>query len=130
MCSAQCGNGNQYRNIKCWQEKYDGSDFFVSDSKCASLLKPNSSRDCYVRPCGTHWNASDWTECSRRCGLGTQNRLVRCVSGSGQEVNEIYCDNEQKPAHIRPCDEGPCFHDWYVSQWSEVSKTLNYLMNN
>ena len=121
MCSTICGNGTQYRSIKCWKKRKDGSDFYVSISECNGLSKPDATRECNARPCGTHWKAFDWLTCSRRCGLGIQNRTVVCVDDSSQTVEELYClEDGNKPVSIRPCDEGPCSYSWYTSDWSKV----------
>ncbi len=121
VCSTRCSNGTKYRDVKCWKKKKDGSDFFVSDSECNNLDKPDTAIGCNVRPCGTHWKSSDWSICSRRCGLGIQNRSLVCVDVYSQIVNELYClEDVDRPPSIRPCDEGPCYYSWYTSEWSKV----------
>ena len=121
VCSTKCDQGTRYRDVKCWKKKSDGSDFYVPATECANRPKPATSEPCNIRPCGTQWKVSDWSVCSRRCGLGIRTRSVTCVDESLQSVDELYCLEEvEKPASIKPCDEGPCHYSWYTSEWSQV----------
>ncbi|XP_013418556.1 ADAMTS-like protein 2 [Lingula anatina] len=116
QCSRSCGDGEQYRNVRCWQMMAPGFDSSVHDFLCDARRKPQYLRRCKERDCGPLWQVSEWTECSTKCGYGIQRREVRC---SARQEDE--CVVGKKPAHEQRCYLGPCVNQWTVSEWSECS---------
>eukprot|EP00929_Paragymnodinium_shiwhaense_P086012 TRINITY_DN46492_c0_g1_i1.p1 TRINITY_DN46492_c0_g1~~TRINITY_DN46492_c0_g1_i1.p1 ORF type:complete len:1021 (-),score=169.02 TRINITY_DN46492_c0_g1_i1:104-3166(-) len=55
---------------------------------------------------------SDWTECTASCGIGTQERIVRCQDPDG-------CGAQTPPASTQGCDAGAC--PWEPADWGPCS---------
>ncbi|CAF94286.1 unnamed protein product, partial [Tetraodon nigroviridis] len=64
QCSRTCGEGFQYRAVRCWKMLSPGLDSSVYDSLCLShdLHKPASRKVCQGQSCGPQWEVSDWSE--------------------------------------------------------------------
>ncbi|KFQ18493.1 ADAMTS-like 2, partial [Merops nubicus] len=80
-CSRTCGEGYQYRTVRCWKMLAPGFDSSVYDDLCesAGLARPMERKACKNKACGPQWELSEWSECSARCGAeGTMKREVRC----------------------------------------------------
>lgn len=63
-CSRTCGEGVQYRTVRCWKMLSPGLDSSVYDSLCLShdLHKPANRKVCLGQSCGPQWEVSDWSE--------------------------------------------------------------------
>lgn len=121
-CSASCGGGIQTRPLQCVQTQADGTELVVNATSCPSAGMPTQKKSCNSRPCQPHWEAGNWGPCSTTCGSGIRTRAVLCVDINGQEVNSVYCENDENPAPLsttqcintQPCcswaaqDWGPC----------------------
>ncbi|XP_077986556.1 ADAMTS-like protein 2 [Glandiceps talaboti] len=116
-CSVTCGQGLQYRAVRCWRMMAEGLDSSVANSQCDSGEKPETTRQCQSPECGALWQTSDWGQCSRKCGGGYRTREVRCsVPGSTS------CKREDKPNYRQRCNEVPCQTQWAVSPWSQCTE--------
>ncbi|XP_075871547.1 ADAMTS-like protein 2 [Nelusetta ayraudi] len=117
-CSRTCGEGVQYRTVRCWKMLSPGLDSSVYDSLCLShdLHKPANRKVCQGQSCGPQWEVSEWSECSARCGSrGVHTREVRC----SMEVN--LCNQSSKPVENQECEGPPCDRRWTVSDWGPCS---------
>lgn len=65
-CSRTCGEGVQYRTVRCWKMLSPGLDSSVYDSLCLShdLHKPANRKVCLGQSCGPQWEVSEWSEVS------------------------------------------------------------------
>ncbi|KAJ3614290.1 hypothetical protein NHX12_017864 [Muraenolepis orangiensis] len=73
------------------------------------------------------WDLGEWSECSRRCGPGSQNRQVICrqvtrAHADGTEtvatVEAGLCDaSDGPPEALENCDMGACARSWFTSPW-------------
>lgn len=79
--------------------------------------------------------ASEFSECSKSCGCGSQSRTVQCFSFFGEEQREevdfdfcqFFADNQTLPSPLsRICNDFPC-PEWRTSSFSEVSICILYL---
>lgn len=63
-CSRTCGEGVQYRTVRCWKMLSPGLDSSVYDSLCLShdLHKPANRKVCHGQSCGPQWEVSEWSE--------------------------------------------------------------------
>lgn len=63
-CSRTCGEGVQYRTVRCWKMLSPGLDSSVYDSLCLShaLHKPAARKVCQGQSCGPQWEVSEWSE--------------------------------------------------------------------
>ncbi|NXG44859.1 ATL2 protein, partial [Psilopogon haemacephalus] len=117
-CSRTCGEGYQYRTVRCWKMLAPGFDSSVYDDLCesAGLARPMERKACKNKACGPQWELSEWSECSARCGAqGTMKREVRC------SVEAPLCDESQKPNSEKACTGPPCDRRWTASSWGPCS---------
>ncbi|NWT72662.1 ATL2 protein, partial [Prunella himalayana] len=117
-CSRTCGEGFQYRTVRCWKMLAPGFDSSVYDDLCeaAGLARPMERKACKNKACGPQWELSDWSECSARCGTpGTMKREVRC------SVEAPPCDESRKPSSEKECMGPPCDRRWTASDWGPCS---------
>ncbi|KFV18773.1 ADAMTS-like 2, partial [Tauraco erythrolophus] len=117
-CSRTCGEGYQYRTVRCWKMLAPGFDSSVYDDLCesAGLARPMERKACKNKACGPQWELSEWSECSARCGTqGTMKREVRC------SVEAPLCDESQKPSSEKACTGPPCDRRWTASDWGPCS---------
>ncbi|XP_004379439.1 A disintegrin and metalloproteinase with thrombospondin motifs 8 [Trichechus manatus latirostris] len=52
------------------------------------------------------WVLGEWSECSRTCGAGWQQRTVECWDPTGQA--SATCNKALKPEDTKPCGSHPC----------------------
>ncbi|NXK49091.1 ATL2 protein, partial [Chauna torquata] len=117
-CSRTCGEGYQYRTVRCWKMLAPGFDSSVYDDLCesAGLARPMERKACKNKACGPQWELSEWSECSARCGTqGTMKREVRC------SVEAPLCDESRKPSSEKVCAGPPCDRRWTASDWGPCS---------
>ncbi|KFQ95832.1 ADAMTS-like 2, partial [Nipponia nippon] len=117
-CSRTCGEGYQYRTVRCWKMLAPGFDSSVYDDLCesAGLARPMERKACKNKACGPQWELSEWSECSARCGTqGTMKREVRC------SVEAPVCDESRKPSSEKACTGPPCDRRWTTSDWGPCS---------
>ncbi|XP_029931185.1 ADAMTS-like protein 2 isoform X2 [Myripristis murdjan] len=117
-CSRTCGEGFQYRTVRCWKMLSPGLDSSVYDSLCLShdLHKPANRKVCLGQSCGPQWEVSDWSECSARCGSrGVRTREVRC------SMETRLCNESSQPVESQECEGPPCDRRWTVSDWGPCS---------
>ncbi|XP_009865849.1 PREDICTED: ADAMTS-like protein 2, partial [Apaloderma vittatum] len=117
-CSRTCGEGYQYRTVRCWKMLAPGFDSSVYDDLCesAGLARPMERKACKNKACGPQWELSEWSECSARCGAqGTMKREVRC------SVEGALCDESRKPSGEKACTGPPCDRRWTASDWGPCS---------
>ncbi|KFP79965.1 ADAMTS-like 2, partial [Acanthisitta chloris] len=117
-CSRTCGEGYQYRTVRCWKMLAPGFDSSVYDDLCeaAGLGRPMERKACKNKACGPQWELSEWSECSARCGAqGTVKREVRC------SVEPSLCDESRRPSSEKVCTGPPCDRRWTASDWGPCS---------
>ncbi|NXK62388.1 ATL2 protein, partial [Sylvietta virens] len=117
-CSRTCGEGFQFRTVRCWKMLAPGFDSSVYDDLCeaAGLARPMERKACKNKACGPQWELSEWSECSARCGSpGTMKREVRC------SVEAALCDESRKPSSEKVCTGPPCDRRWTASDWGPCS---------
>uniref|UniRef100_A0A670Y762 PLAC domain-containing protein n=1 Tax=Pseudonaja textilis TaxID=8673 RepID=A0A670Y762_PSETE len=117
-CSRTCGEGYQYRIVRCWKMLAPGFDSSVYDYMCesAGLTRPMERKSCKNKVCGPQWELSEWSECSARCGSqGTMRREVRC------SVEPKLCNQSTKPVNEKECLGPPCDRHWAASDWGPCS---------
>ncbi|MFO0751290.1 MAG: thrombospondin type-1 domain-containing protein [Myxococcota bacterium] len=118
-CSAPCGPGTQTRRVVC----VDAQGRPLPLASCAGAA-PAASQGCNLGPCTTYsWRSSDWSQCSKACGGGTQSRTVACVNDATQAVvPDASCDAQTKPASQSACNTDPCLdYAWVTSDFGACS---------
>ncbi|KAL3062372.1 hypothetical protein OYC64_002225 [Pagothenia borchgrevinki] len=117
-CSRTCGEGFQFRQVRCWKMLSPGLDSSVYSDLCtmADLERPVERRPCKSPACGPQWEVAEWTECLAKCGRKAQvTRDVRCSDETRP------CDLMTKPPNIKNCTGPPCERHWTVSEWGPCS---------
>ncbi|KAI4893227.1 hypothetical protein NFI96_025574 [Prochilodus magdalenae] len=117
-CSRTCGEGFQFRTVRCWKMMAPGFDSSVYDDLChaVELQKPMARKACKSKSCGPQWEVSDWSECSARCGgRGVRSREVRC------SMDARLCNESARPLSQKECEGPLCDRRWTVSDWGPCS---------
>ncbi|XP_072168856.1 papilin-like [Diadema setosum] len=120
-CSQSCDQGSQVRQVFCQQVLENGRLEPIEETYCLAILgyKPDYQQACTVQLC-PRWVASEWSECSRGCGEGSQTRSVQCVADL-PEPDES-CVAEDRPIEEQDCNLGPCDGvDWITTEWTECT---------
>ncbi|XP_019630565.1 PREDICTED: ADAMTS-like protein 2 [Branchiostoma belcheri] len=102
----------------------------VPEAFCDARMKPTPSFDyCVGKPCKARWITSDWTDCTKTCGSGTQKRTVRCWKvisrGLDTTVYDELCNSTAKPSATKECNSEPCPPEWWISTFSEDVDTTD-----
>ncbi|KAJ3604543.1 hypothetical protein NHX12_029283 [Muraenolepis orangiensis] len=117
-CSRTCGEGFQFRLVRCWRMLSPGLDSSVYSDLCtlAELERPLERRACRSPACGAQWEVAEWSECPAKCGRRAQvQREVRCSDEDGP------CDLATKPSYTKNCTGPPCERQWTMSEWGPCS---------
>ncbi|XP_029816428.1 ADAMTS-like protein 2 [Manacus vitellinus] len=119
-CSRTCGEGYQFRIVRCWKMISPGFDSSVYSDLCesADITRPDERKVCKNPACGPQWEMSEWSECSARCGeRSVVTRDIRCSE------EEKLCDASARPLAEKNCTGPPCDRQWTVSDWGPCTKT-------
>ncbi|XP_062325813.1 A disintegrin and metalloproteinase with thrombospondin motifs 9 [Osmerus eperlanus] len=117
-CSVSCGNGIQQREVFCTV----GDRRRAEDTDCPQS-RPASSQKCISSDCPTlnRWREGEWQSCSKSCGSGHRRRVVLCVDQNQEEVHEMFCVDQRKPANSESCNTHMCEFIWITGEWTECS---------
>ncbi|XP_029948847.1 thrombospondin type-1 domain-containing protein 4-like [Salarias fasciatus] len=127
-CSTTCGRGKRQVLWECVEK--DSQTTVLADL-CDPTTEPTyQEEDCNIQPCPAYWDVGEWSECSRRCGPGTQHRQVICrqvtrVDVNGTEtsvtVTPELCGSYDMPETKSVCQLKIC-SQWEIrSEWSPCS---------
>ncbi|XP_067598812.1 ADAMTS-like protein 2 isoform X5 [Pseudorca crassidens] len=113
-CSRTCGEGYQFRIVRCWKMLSPGFDSSVYSDLCeaAEAVRPEERKTCRNPACGPQWEMSEWSECTAKCGeRSVVTRDIRCSE------DETLCDPNTRPVGEKDCTGPPCDRQWTVSDW-------------
>ncbi|XP_061705546.1 protein madd-4 isoform X3 [Cydia pomonella] len=125
-CSASCLSGVQELIIQCVRDE-DGKN--ASPYMCDPLTKPeNRVRTCNDHPCPPRWNYTEFSQCTKSCGIGIQTREVSCIHEVTRGgTNTVVVPNSMCPQPPPPdrqyCNVLDCPVRWHTGEWSKCSKT-------
>ncbi|XP_017473615.1 PREDICTED: uncharacterized protein LOC108364444 isoform X2 [Rhagoletis zephyria] len=128
-CSASCLGGVEELIVNCVRED---NGRVVSPFLCSHDTKPEARvRTCNDRPCPPRWNYSDYTPCSKSCGIGIKTREVQCIhevtrGGENTMVVPNSMCPQPPPADRQYCNVLDCPVRWEVGEWSKCSHTCGY----
>ncbi|KAL5281655.1 ADAMTSL1 family protein [Megaselia abdita] len=128
-CSASCLGGVEELIINCVRED---NGRVVSPFLCSPETKPEARvRTCNDRPCPPRWNYSDYSPCSKSCGIGIKTREVQCIhevtrGGENTMVVPNSMCPQPPPADRQYCNVLDCPVRWEVGEWSKCSHTCGY----
>lgn len=93
----------------------------MSDVKCSNEKRPDSEEQkCFIK-C-YKWKTSQWSDCTKSCDGGSQNRSVSCVSQDEVQVRDEYCTASERPIHSQICNNFACPVEWRPSSWNSCSR--------
>ncbi|XP_055014403.1 thrombospondin type-1 domain-containing protein 4 [Boleophthalmus pectinirostris] len=127
-CSTTCGTGTRHMLWACVEKD---SQTTVSSDLCDSALEPEKQlEDCNPQQCPAYWDIGEWSECSAKCGPGTQQRQVICrqvtqahANGSETSVTVALeqCGSTDIPETKSTCQLKIC-SQWEIrSEWTPCS---------
>ncbi|KFQ99300.1 ADAMTS-like 2, partial [Opisthocomus hoazin] len=109
-CSRTCGEGYQFRIVRCWKMISPGFDSSVYSDLCesADITRPDERKVCKNPACGPQWEMSEWSECSARCGeRSVVTRDIRC--SEDEKPGENICTHLLGPLCLFESHPGvPC----------------------
>uniref|UniRef100_A0A8C6V216 Thrombospondin type 1 domain containing 4 n=1 Tax=Neogobius melanostomus TaxID=47308 RepID=A0A8C6V216_9GOBI len=117
-CSASCGKGHfdsdRQRNVS-----------FINLSICACQVLDTRSITKSLATCShAHWDIGEWSECSKTCGLGMQQRQILCrqvYANRTLNVHTSRCGYLERPETTSTCQMKIC-SEWQIrSEWSACS---------
>ncbi|XP_021507621.1 ADAMTS-like protein 2 isoform X1 [Meriones unguiculatus] len=117
-CSRTCGEGHQFRIVRCWKMLSPGFDSSVYSDLCEATeaVRPEERKTCRNPACGPQWEMSEWSECTAKCGeRSVVTRDIRCSE------DEELCDPSTRPVGEKNCTGPPCDRQWTVSDWGPCS---------
>uniref|UniRef100_A0A914WW81 Peptidase M12B domain-containing protein n=1 Tax=Plectus sambesii TaxID=2011161 RepID=A0A914WW81_9BILA len=102
-CSVTCGTGFRQRTSECVY-----NDELVDSSFCSEPVEPKRQERCVLVACAT-WDVQPWDSCSVTCGVGTQQRRVRCLQGADRaETIDSECATDERPKDVKECTRDRC----------------------
>nr|XP_049574985.1 thrombospondin type-1 domain-containing protein 4 isoform X2 [Syngnathus scovelli]XP_049574987.1 thrombospondin type-1 domain-containing protein 4 isoform X2 [Syngnathus scovelli] len=121
-CSASCGKGSRRPIFHCVQRLNQAQ---VQDVLCEGSSKPVEQEEmCNLQHCPAFWDIGEWSECSRTCGLGTQQRQVLCRQTYADRTHNVHasrCDHLQRPETSGTCQTKICSEWRVLSEWTACS---------
>ncbi|XP_076354586.1 thrombospondin type-1 domain-containing protein 4-like isoform X2 [Tachypleus tridentatus] len=125
-CSANCGSEVQRRKVICLG---GGKEKYGNDNGCDLNNRPKTEQHCAKdTSCGGRWFTGSWSKCSSACGNGTQTRDVVCMyftRGQWRAALDLQCQAVEKPLNKQACNLAECRPEWYVTEWSECTKSCD-----
>ncbi|XP_043654552.1 thrombospondin type-1 domain-containing protein 4 isoform X2 [Drosophila teissieri] len=113
-CNGDCFDLTRSREVLCIRNQ-----LITEHNECTPELKPQSVEKCSheeVEYCAARWHYSDWSECTKACGGGTQRRTVRCLE------YDIKMNALRESTHCRYTNRDPIFRNCNVQTCEEVQK--------
>uniref|UniRef100_A0A8C6RNG9 ADAM metallopeptidase with thrombospondin type 1 motif 12 n=1 Tax=Nannospalax galili TaxID=1026970 RepID=A0A8C6RNG9_NANGA len=106
-CSRNCSGGFKIREIQCVDSRDQHRSLRPFHCQFLAGIPPPLSMTCNLEPC-EEWQVEPWSQCSRSCGGGIQERGVSCPGG--------FCDWTKRPPSTAPCNRHLCCH-WATGNW-------------
>ncbi|KAK4885313.1 hypothetical protein RN001_001584 [Aquatica leii] len=124
-CEDFCGSNNETRRAECATQNGD----IYPKELCAYIPLPELQRKCSDtnEKCKRQWYATQWSECSAKCGIGIQTRKVFCATigeDSIKKIEDSNCDPAKKYNTTRDCtaERDTCPGEWFTGPWSKCSQ--------
>ncbi|XP_054999515.1 A disintegrin and metalloproteinase with thrombospondin motifs 17 [Sorex araneus] len=115
-CSPPCEKGTQHRQVTCVYQLQNGTHVPTRPLYCQGP-RPAAVQSCEGQDCLSVWEASEWSQCSSRCGTGTQRRTVTCANSQGR------CDPAARPQAEEACEDHSGCYEWKTGDWARCSSS-------
>ncbi|KOB77866.1 ADAMTS-like protein 1, partial [Operophtera brumata] len=146
-CSVSCGEGWRKKEVHCKIFlEFSRTIAKLPDSKCMGPKPAEETERCIMEPCsmaygtsfgdsgmpayngGDRWNYTDFSQCTKSCGIGIQTREVTCIHEVTRGgTNTVVVPNSMCPQPPPPdrqyCNVLDCPVRWHTGDWSKCSKT-------
>ncbi|XP_074788776.1 A disintegrin and metalloproteinase with thrombospondin motifs 12 [Athene noctua] len=105
-CSTNCNGGFKTRDVHCIDVR---EKRLLRPFHCQLLgYKPQLNTSCNMEPC-LQWRVEPWNECSVSCGVGIQQRPVKCTNIETNETeDDSMCVDKPKPTEYQKCNLQEC----------------------
>ena len=118
QCTVSCRNGARQRTRNCSnpEPKHGGRN-------CSHLGPSVEVKICNKNLCPIHGGFSEWTEfseCTKSCGNGSQNRTRKCSNPKPQHGGKD-CSSLGANAEIQQCNTQHCPINGGYTQWTHFS---------
>ncbi|XP_065171313.1 papilin-like isoform X3 [Atheta coriaria] len=119
----KCGLTSESRRVQCATAKGE----VYPEELCKADEKPEAEKECTteVKDCEYEWYASQWSECSAKCGKGVMTRKVFCASIEDlTKAGDEKCNPDIKYNNSMECEgeQETCTGEWFSGPWSKCSK--------
>ena len=110
MCSVTCGGGDRSRSRECGFNLTKGNE---DANPCKASLKENEQCNTAACPIFSPW--TEWSECSKTCGGGSQKRARECTPDSSTDPKaKLFCLGESIESRVR--DMLKSIHQFFILQ--------------
>ncbi|XP_058055860.1 A disintegrin and metalloproteinase with thrombospondin motifs 9 [Anopheles bellator] len=133
-CSVTCGEGQRAYALQCKLNNVTVNAALCGARPvavivnctmppCESKLMHNTQYSLKQQMKSVDYQPSYRWQCSAECGGGFKKRLVRCLSNTGQVMDDRYCvtRNSSKPVQRYDCPNVRC-PVWSFGQWSQCNE--------
>ncbi|GFS05126.1 brain-specific angiogenesis inhibitor 1 [Elysia marginata] len=114
-CSVSCGGGTRERSRDCYLGQFGGANCTGHDHE-TSTCNPHN---CPVNGKWLQW--SEWGNCSKECGTGTQERFRICEGPFYGGANCTGPEQEDRDCNTHHCAVDGVFETW--SEWTTCTLT-------
>lgn len=122
-CSKKCATGKRIRTAYCAKKNTQEK---VKDFNCKKEQKPHTEEECNIQACPPRWYISQWSPCSKTCGVGIHTRRVHCVEtikdGNIRMLDFGDCAGSV-PITVDQCVVQQNCPQWLEMKWTQCSKT-------
>ncbi|XP_059152911.1 thrombospondin type-1 domain-containing protein 4-like isoform X2 [Physella acuta] len=124
QCNGTCGTGaSRHRDVLCIKHHGKYVNQIVKEHNCVLEEKPAAREVCRSLPeCSPQWFMTEWSQCSKTCGLGVKTREVKCLDADLNPSTE--CQEKGKPSRRDSCNPQQC-----EERYMEFSETPMALTN-
>lgn len=126
-CSLSCASGIKTRSRRCVRQDFVNDKIINStsnDEACPAPM-PNQTEPCNTQPCKAMWKFTEWSVCTKTCGMGQQYRSLQCLEEvtKGNFTQTYKCSIFTQPIGPteRHCNQYPCPMYWNTGNWSKCS---------
>ncbi|XP_015758816.1 PREDICTED: A disintegrin and metalloproteinase with thrombospondin motifs 18-like [Acropora digitifera] len=126
-CSLSCASGIKTRSRRCVRQDFVNDKIIntTSNDEACPAPMPNKTEPCNTQPCKAMWKFTEWSVCTKTCGMGQQYRSLQCLEevtkGNFRQTYKCSVFTQPIGPTERLCNEYPCPMHWNTGNWSKCS---------